>query len=181
MNATIAVTNLLSRVNTLRLDGLSVTWLGGQTLPVDVAFWANVLQDAAQGARARTEFSAPAATPAAPAGERAFSATVDLTVSPQTVNVVPAIAGRSWVTKRTRITVASSSGSPTAADVSLKSGGNVMQGYSIDGTGPGPGWSPPIHLAQWATPTGGGVDVAVDAASTGGALSVTFELRGEYL
>jgi hypothetical protein len=174
--ATITITNKNATATSLLVDGVARAIGGSGTLSVDEGAMMRLLNDNVQRLRflpagdlTRSAF-APGPGPAT-----SFAVTVDATAL-GTVPLVPAVAGFRWETRRTAFSVAASTGSPTAAEVAVRSAGAIVQGVSADGT-----FAPLTSFAGLSTAAGVGLDVTVDAAATGGTLSIQVTVDGRYV
>ena len=176
MPNTITITNKNATATTLRIDGVITAIAGSGSIVIDEGALIRLLADPQGAPRFAASGDLTHTAPAASGGaSTSFAAVVDATVQGAST-LVPAVPGRSWQTSRTRFAVASSSGSPTAASISVKRGSDVWQGISADAT-----FTPLTSFSGCATNNGDGMSVSVDVAATGGALSVSVQVFGSYV
>jgi hypothetical protein len=172
----ILITNRLSTPTSIVVDGTNRAISGSGTISVTEDAMMRLLNDNVERLRflpagdlSRTAF-APGPGPAT-----SFSVTVDATAL-ATTPLVPAVAGFRWETRQTRFSVAAATGSPTAAQVAVLSGGSLLEGVSADAT-----FAPLTSFAGLSTAVGSGLDVQVATAATGGNLSIQVTVDGRYV
>jgi hypothetical protein len=171
----ITITNKNATTTTLVVDGITRSIAGNGTITVGDDQLTRLLADNVGYLRFQPGGDLTHTSPAPSAGgSTSFAVTVDATAL-GTTNLVPAVPGYRWETRRTVFSVVASSGSPTAASVTIRSAGDIVQGVNADST-----FAPLSNFAGSATATGNGLDVSVDAAATGGALSIQVVVEGKY-
>jgi len=175
MPNTITIQNKNATATTLQVDGVNRQISGSGSISLDEGALVRLLADPVQSLRFRSAGDLTHTSPAPSGGPAtSFATVVDATVL-GTTTLVPAVAGYRWETRRSRYSVVNATGSPTAASVSVRSAGAIVEGISADGT-----FAPLSNFSGQATAAGAGLDVTVDTAATGGALSVQVVVDGQY-
>jgi hypothetical protein len=171
----ITITNKNATATSLVVDGSNRPIAGSGTITVDEGALTRLLADNVSRLRFLPAGDLSHTNPPPSGGPAtSFSVTVDATTL-GTTPLVPAVAGSRWETRRWRYSVVNATGSPTAASVSVRSAGTVISGISADGS-----FAPLSNFSGSSTAAGAGLDVSVDVAATGGALSVRVDVEGQF-
>jgi hypothetical protein len=169
----ITIVNKTPAATTLLVDGVNLSIVGSGSIEIDEGQLIRLLADSTSRLRflpaGDLSHSDPAPSPPAGTEPPSFSATVDLAAS-GTTPIVPAVAGRSWVTTLWRAFFTGGAG----ATVTIKEAGEVVEGVAITGA-----TSPFVATARhMATAAGAGLDVVTVGGATG---TATLEIWGSYV